>query len=78
MPEENANTPAQNQNNGGGLLRQIQNGIKKDQMDQLRKDVKPLVAEINAAQKTIKVKTAQIVAMLEDAGLDPSEVGNLF
>jgi DNA repair ATPase RecN len=59
------------------MITSIQNQIRKAEMDEVRKKVAPLLKDINAHQRGIREKVAEIVGIYEDAGLDPSELNSL-
>ena len=74
MANENEDKPVTKND----LLKSVVAGIEKSALESLKAVLKPKVLEINAAKATIKRVTQEVVALLEESGLDASQVKDLF
>jgi hypothetical protein len=57
--------------NAKDILSGIRGSIRKAGIEQIRKEIKPLVEEILKSQKVIKTNEERIAAILRDADIEP-------
>jgi hypothetical protein len=66
--------------NANDLLSSVQGQIRKAEIDNVRKELKPMVEAIVKARKLITQEEAKIVQLLQESGIPvtPENINNVF